>query len=70
MKLFKKLTYAFATVAVLLGLGSCDAPFNEIKLLDLNRCLEPMNLAAKVDLMPEISSLSAGMSPKMPRATC
>ena len=49
MKLIKKLTYAFATVAVLLGLGSCDTPFNEITLLDLNRCLEPMNLAAKVD---------------------
>ena len=49
MKLIKKLTYAFATVAVLLGLGSCDTPFNEITVLDLNRCLEPMNLAARVD---------------------
>ena len=49
MKLIKKLTYALATVTVLLGLGSCETPFNEIKVLDLNRCLEPMNLAAKVD---------------------
>ena len=49
MKLIKKLTYAFASVALLLGLGSCDTPFNEITALDLNRCLEPMNLGAKVD---------------------
>ena len=49
MKQIKKLKYALAIAAVLLGLGACDTPFDEIKVLDLNRCLEPMNLAAKVN---------------------
>ena len=32
-----------------LGLSACDTPFDEITTLDLNRCLEPMNLDAKVN---------------------
>ena len=49
MKQIKKLKYLFAAMAVVLGLGACTTPFNEIVSLNLNRCLEPMNLGAKVD---------------------
>ena len=49
MKHIQKLKYALAAVLVVLGLNACDTPFNEITTLDLNRCLEPMNLNAKVN---------------------
>ena len=49
MKHLKSLKYALAAVVVALGLGACDTPFDEITALDLNRCLEPMNLDAKVN---------------------
>ena len=49
MKHLKSLKYALAAVVVALGLSACDTPFDEITTLDLNRCLEPMNLDAKVN---------------------
>ena len=49
MKKIKSIQYLLATVVVALGLSACDTPFNEISSLDLNRCLEPMNLNAKVN---------------------
>lgn len=44
-----KLKFVLAALVVALGLGSCDTPFEEINSLDLNRCLEPMNLNARVN---------------------
>ena len=49
MKQIKHLKYVLAALVVVLGLGACDTPFEEITSLDLNRCLEPMNLDAKVN---------------------
>jgi len=49
MKHIKTLKYALAAVLVALGLSACTTPFEEITSLDLNRCLEPMNLNAKVN---------------------
>ena len=49
MKHLKSLKYALAAVVLALGLSACDTPFDEITTLDLNRCLEPMNLDAKVN---------------------
>ena len=48
MKSINKLKYVLAAVVVALGISSCDTPFDEITSLDLNRCLEPMNLDARV----------------------
>ena len=49
MKKIKLLKYALAAFVVALGLSACDKPFDEITSLDLNRCLEPMNLNARVN---------------------
>ena len=49
MKMIKSLKYVLAAAVVALGLSACDTPFDEIKTLDLNRCLEPMNLNARVN---------------------
>ncbi|MCR5710290.1 MAG: DUF5123 domain-containing protein [Bacteroidales bacterium] len=44
----KSLKYLLAAMVLALGLSACDTPFDEVTSLNLNRCLEPMNLAAKV----------------------
>ena len=49
MKMIKSLKYVLVAAVVALGLSACDTPFDEIKTLDLNRCLEPMNLNARVN---------------------